>query len=413
MRESTLRRVPLFAMLPDREIRFLAESLRSLQIPGDTILFREGERGDRFYIILDGQVEIVKALGTGDERLVDVQGAGGYFGEMSLLNPDERRTATVRARTRAELLEMTRAEFDELLHRQPRLTFEMMRVLSLRLSQAHDRTIADLQEKNRVITQAYRDLQAAQQQLVEKEKLEHELELARRIQESMLPRTLPRLEGFDFSARMVPARAVGGDLFDFIPLEGERLCIVVGDVTDKGVPAAMFMALTRSLVRAEASRTDSPVQVLRNVNRHLLAMNEQGLFVTMLCGVLHGATREFHYVRAGHESPILVNGPAEPTLLPHGRGQPLGIFDQPALDEQRVTCAPGATLVLFTDGVTEATNGSGEFFGLENFCHALRTHSREPARELCDGLVDAVTAFRGNAAQSDDITIVAISGSSI
>jgi Serine phosphatase RsbU, regulator of sigma subunit len=119
-----------------------------------------------------------------------------------------------------------------------------VRVLSLRLEQHQNRTIRDLQEKNLQLTQAYEQLKAAQAHLIEKEKMERELEVARGIQQSMVPRKLPHLPGFDFGARMMPARAVGGDFFDFIPLSESTLGIVIGDVSDKGVPAALFMALT-------------------------------------------------------------------------------------------------------------------------------------------------------------------------
>ena len=122
-------------------------------------------------------------------------------------------------------------------------------MLSSRLDQTQNRTILDLEEKNLQLTQAYDSLKAAQQQVIEKEKMELELNVARGIQQSMVPRTRPNLPGFDFGARMIPARAVGGDFFDFIPLDENALGIVIGDVSDKGVPAALFMALTSNLVR--------------------------------------------------------------------------------------------------------------------------------------------------------------------
>src|SRR5207302_6921336 len=135
--------------------------------------------------------------------------------------------------------------------------------------EAENRTIRDLQEKNLQLTQAYERLKLAQAQLIEKEKIEKELEVARGIQESMVPRKLPQLPGFDFGARMLPARAVGGDFFDFIPLNDGALGIVIGDVSDKGVPAALFMALTSNLLRAEAQRGSSVSDALLHVHRQL------------------------------------------------------------------------------------------------------------------------------------------------
>jgi len=408
MNDPILSRVPLFATLPASEIKRLQKALRRSEIPANSILFHEGERGDRFYIVLDGQVEIVQALGTADERLAGVRGPGEYFGEMSLLNRDALRTMSVRARTPVQLLEMARADFDGLLHRQPVLAYAMASVLSARLQESSDATIRDLHEKNRQLAQANEELKAAQAQIIEKEKLEHELQLAREIQESILPRSLPQLAGFDFGAHMVPARSVGGDCFDFIALGGDSLGIVVGDVSGKGIPAAIFMALARSLLRAEGSRAASPREALQNVNRHLFGMNEAEMFVTVLYGVLNRGTREFQFVRAGHEMPILVDGRGEAVTLPSGRGQPLGIIPEPALDEQRLIILPGSTLLIYTDGATDALDPQGAFFGLERLHEAVRAHRRTSAQALCDRLLQAVIEHQGVAPQHDDVTLVAV-----
>ncbi len=233
-RTALIRQVPLFASVRGTETQFLAEVLREVEIAAGSLLFREGEPGSSFDIIVDGQVEIIKALGTAEERLLAVRGPGDFFGEMSLLDPDGRRTASVRARTDLRLLTMARPDFDTLLQHRPALAYEMVRVLSLRLRESDNATIADLRAKNRELAQAYADLKAAQAQIVEKEKLEQELRTAHWIQQSILPREFPRLDGFDFGARMEPARAVGGDLFDFIPLGRDRVGVVIGDVSDKG-----------------------------------------------------------------------------------------------------------------------------------------------------------------------------------
>ena len=230
MTSSPVHQVQLFAALPPAEIDALAASLHQTTYPAQTILFREGDHGDNFYIVLDGSIAIVKALETEDERLLALRGPGEFVGEMSLLESDGLRTASVRAQTDTTVLEVTRADFDTLLHRYPTIAYTMLRVLSTRLRTSQDATIHDLQEKNRRLARAYSDLQAAQEQLIEQETLARELELARGIQESMLPQQLPELAGFDVGARMVPARMVGGDFFDIIPLGPDTLGIVIGDV---------------------------------------------------------------------------------------------------------------------------------------------------------------------------------------
>ncbi len=408
MKELLIGQVPLFASLPRHEIQHLAEALRECEFPANALLFNEGENADRFFILLDGQIEIIKALGTPDERLLAVREPGSFIGEMSLFSRDGRRTASVRSRTPLQLLEMSRAEFDALLHRQPSLAYEMVRVLSMRLNESENATIRDLQEKNRQLTQAYEELKAAHEQIVEKEELERELAVAREIQQSILPRVLPRLAGFDFGVRMVPTRAVGGDFFDFIPLGDEQLGIAVGDVSDKGVPAAIFMALTRSLLRAEAVRAHSPREALRNVNRHLLDMNDAGMFVTVLYGVLSGATQEFDYVRAGHELPLVFNAQGSWMVPARQPGQPLGLIAEPALDEQRLAIRSSSTLMIYTDGISEAMNAQGELFGLERLREVVRANRHRSAQSVCDQLFEAVSAYRAAAPQFDDITLVCV-----
>jgi phosphoserine phosphatase RsbU/P len=408
LNEPLIGQVPLFARLPAEEHAYLAATLRQVTYPSGALLFREGDYGDRFYIVLEGELEIIKALGTSSELMLDARGSGEFVGEMSMLNRDNVRTASVRARGPTQLLEMRHAELDALMHRHPELAYELVRVLSTRLRDANNATIRDLQDKNRQLTQAYLDLQAAQAQIIEQETLARELQVARNIQEHMLPRSLPNMAGFDFSACMVPARVVSGDFYDFIPLDDDRLGIVIADVCGKGLPAALLMALTRSLLRAEASRDNPPSDVLRSVNRHLLDMNDSRTFVTMLYGVLHRRTREFVYVRAGHELPLVV-GPDGEVIVPEmGLGQPLGILPRPALDLQTVVIPSGGVLLLYTDGVTEAVDPGGSFFETERLYETARQTSGSTAQVICDRLLDAVSAHRGPAPQADDVTLVAV-----
>lgn len=411
LRKTLIKRVPLFASLHSTEIQYLAEILHESEVPANTLLFREDELGNRFYIIMDGQIEIIKALGTPDERLLGVRGRGEFFGEMSLLDPDGLRTASVRTRTPVRLLEMTRPDFEALLQHRPALAYEMVRVLSLRLRATDNATIADLHEKNRQLAQAYAELQAAQAQIIEKEKLEQELRTAHWIQQSILPRRLPHLPGFDFGARMEPARAVGGDLFDFIPLGQDRVGVVIGDVSDKGVPAAIFMALAYSLLRAEAGRSALPSKVLQRVNHHLLDMNDAGLFVTVLYGVVDPVRGEFTYARAGHELPLLLSPDGEVRRPAYGHSLPLGPFrDVPSLDEQTIPLPPGGAVLLYTDGATDLTDPQGVFFGLERLQVAVQAsrHDGGTAQAMCDRVWEALTAYQGASAQDDDVALVAI-----
>ena len=432
MNETVISQIPLFAGLPSSEIHFLAETLQMLDVPSGTTLIREGGSDNRFYILLEGQAEVFKtmssrkntdvsdtvdgpALLSGDERFLSVIEQGSLLGEMSLFSQDGRHTASVRALTPLRLLEMTRSDFNALLHRQPAMTYDLVKLLSRRLEQSENVTIVDLQEKNRQLTRAYRELQAAQAQLVETEKLEHELELARQIQLTILPEEIPSLEGFDFGALIVPAKAVGGDFYDVIPLDDQQMGIVVGDVSDKSIPAAMYMSLSYGLIRAEARRLAPPAETLRNVNRAFLEVSASTMFVTVLYGILDRVTREFRFARAGHEYPIILDSNGQPVELTLTSGRLMGLFDDLALHEESIIFPPGGTALIYSDGITEAMNDRGEQFGASGAQDFLIRNAgsyspHNPANDICERLLKDIQSFVGPEPQQDDITIVAIQG---
>lgn len=405
-----LQNIAIFQNLPESEIRYLAENLTRQEYPAGTLVVREAHPASRFHILLEGEVEIIKAIGTADERLLAVRKAGTLIGEMGLFLEEGLHTATVRAKTPIFLLQMTREEFDALLHRHPSIAYGMVLTLSNRLYQSENLTIRDLRRKNIELMRAYKELEAAQALLIEKERLERELEVARDIQGSILPRELPTQSGYDFGALMVPMSAVGGDFYDFIPIGDDRLGIAIGDVSDHGVPAALFMAMTVILLRAEARRPSRPPpkEILLNVNQQLLEMNETGIFVTMLYGELDYNKRLFSYVRAGHEIPIICNAQGDLSELPQGKGQLMGILEKPVLDENRMQLAEGCTLLMFTDGVNEAANPEGSLFGHDRLKQDLAVLKDSPAQELCEGILKKVESYRGDNAQQDDITMVAV-----
>jgi phosphoserine phosphatase RsbU/P len=306
------------------------------------------------------------------------------------------------------LLALTRADFNALLGRQPAVAQELLRTLSTRLRESQEAAIRELREQNRLLAQAYADLQAAQAQLVEQETLVRELQLARDIQQRMLPCELPCLAGLDIGARMVPAQSVGGAFFDVFPLGDDALGIAIGDVVGKGIPAALLMGLTCSLLRAEARHATPPEEALRHLNEQLLERSSEGVFVTALYGVLYRVTREFVYVRAGHELPLVYDAASTELPQPLGGGHPLGLFDTPALDVQRTVVPHGGTLLLYTDGVTEAMNEQHEFFGSKRLRLTVENAAPGSAQALCDHLVHEVIAYQGATGLSDDITVVAV-----
>jgi sigma-B regulation protein RsbU (phosphoserine phosphatase) len=406
--EALLLNIPLFASLPPQARRELVSCLQEhAYLPG-AILIREGEPGERFIILVEGRVEIVKQLEAPDERRFGVRSPGDFVGEMSLLDPEVPRTASVRALEPVRTLELTSSEFDRLINLHVDLALRILREVSARLRDVENDTIRDLREKNRLLTQAYTELREAQLQLIEKEKLEHELQMARTIQESILPPPVAPVGAYQFGACMLPARAVGGDFYDILPLGKGKLGVAIGDVSDKGVPAALFMALFCSLLRAEAVRARNAGQALRRINRVLLERNTTGIFVTALYGVLDTTTGVFAYARAGHELPFLVGPRGEPYSPAMQQGQPLCLFPDPSLDEGQIPLPEGHMLLLYTDGALDAVDQSGQRFGPDRLVETLSRNRQAGAQDLCDRAVADIGAYRGNVEQFDDLTLVAV-----
>ena len=408
MKTNLLAKIPLFSVLPADELDRLQSMLKVKNLQPGEILFREGERGEHFYILTNGELEILLGVDTQEELLLNKLGPGEYLGEMSLVVPGGERTATARARKESLLLAMSRDEFTLLLEEYPLLAQSMIRVLSKRLDSTNFATFRDLTEKNRQLQKAYNELKAAQEQLIEKERLERELKVAADIQNSILPDVLPTPPFFDFGARIDPARRVGGDFYDVIQLSKNKVAVLIGDVADKGVPSAIFMARAHALIGAEAETYDNPSDVLRKVNAHITRLEKATQFVTVLYGILNVDNGEFVYSRAGHEPPVMLLPDGNVERLPHNVGMAIGLWENITLDEQTVTLQPGSTLFLYTDGMTDCRSPEGEPFGLERIKQTMSGFLGLSAQEVCDRMLKTLKDYQQDAQQDDDVTLVAI-----
>jgi serine phosphatase RsbU (regulator of sigma subunit) len=252
------------------------------------------------------------------------------------------------------------------------------------------------------------ELQTAQAELVKKERLEHELELAKQLQQSILPRSFPSYPGFTISAANSPARQVGGDFYDVFRLDDEHFGLLIADVSDKGMPAALYMALTRSLILAEAHRSQSPKIVLENVHRLLLELGQTDMFVSVFYGIMDTPTRRLCYTRAGHERPFLVRGATIYPLL--GNGTVLGILDLSDLnlEEQSIQLQSGDRLILFTDGILDTSNQQDEFFGIDRFKSLLVSLHHSPTDLVCQQVFAALEAYQSTSYQFDDQTLLVL-----
>ena len=238
-----------------------------------------------------------------------------------------------------------------------------------------------------------------------RQRFEQELEVARLIQQNFLPKQLPELSGWQVAACYQPAREVGGDFYDVIPLAGGQVGFVIGDVTDKGVPAALVMAATRSVLRASAQRLIEPGAVLERVNEHLCPDMPAKMFVTCLYGVLDPTTGHFRFANAGHDLPYVKTALGSVEL--RARGMPLGLMTGMKYEERETLLAPGDSLLLHSDGIVEAHDPQGQMFGFPRLKEAV---ARYPGGgELIDLVLADLHVHTGpDAEQEDDITMVVL-----
>jgi serine phosphatase RsbU (regulator of sigma subunit) len=240
----------------------------------------------------------------------------------------------------------------------------------------------------------------------EKERVEKELEIARGIQQSFLPETAPVIAGIDLAAMNQPAKEVGGDFYDFIPVGTERWGLVIADVSGKGVPAALFMALSRTLVRANVNDMVTVSDAIRKTNDLITENDRSNMFVTLFYGVLDPGKMTFTYVSAGHNPPFMLRKGNKDIIMLKARGVALGVVPDIGLEEKQITLNKGDVVVLYTDGVTEAINDKEEQFGTDRLVAITEQNRELPAIEIMQRIKDGVVEFSQGQPQFDDITLM-------
>jgi serine phosphatase RsbU (regulator of sigma subunit) len=260
-----------------------------------------------------------------------------------------------------------------------------------------DRLRTSVSEKNAALEKAQQQMSA-------------ELDLARAMQVAILPSRFPVAVGCDGAARMLPATTMGGDFYDFIELPGGRIGLVMADVSGKGVPAAFFMAVARTNLNALAATASGPADCLQRTNDVLLTQNPMDLFVTVFYAVFDPATGVLTYSNGGHNPPLLRRANGHVEMLTSAAGLVLGMFPA-SYDEDTVQLAPGDTLVLYTDGVTEAFNVDVQMYEEARLVERVRDDGGATAKGLVTAIFDSVIGFSGAAPQSDDITVAVLSWS--
>ena len=389
-RLDRLASCPLFTDISPEELTNITPFITEISLEEGAEIISQDTKGDCFYILTNGRAEVCRSGDYGETFSLAFVGPSEIIGEMGYFS-DGYRTASVYARERCDLMRINYADLQNIFRKVPPLARNFLDMITGRLRE----TNLHFQE----FTLA---------QLLEKERLEHELQLAADIQRSILPDELPEVDGFSFGACILPARHVGGDFYDVFKIDDDEMGLVIGDVADKGVPAALFMARAHALIMAEADKGISAGEVIELVNRHITRMHKTTQFVTVLYGILNLKTHELNYARAGHEPPLVLTPDARVKRLPHSRGIPLGLMENIEIDQRSVVLLPGTTLLMYTDGMLDCRNANGEPFGLERIKQTLSGLVNLNAQRVCDLLLETLKNYQDGAKQDDDVALVAI-----
>jgi serine phosphatase RsbU (regulator of sigma subunit)/CRP-like cAMP-binding protein len=241
----------------------------------------------------------------------------------------------------------------------------------------------------------------------EKIRIERDLLAARQVQMNLLPKAFPLVPAYDFAAATVPAREVAGDLYDFVELEGGDIAFCLGDVSGKGLPAALMMAGFQATVRDQVRLAQGPADCVARTNRLVARTAVHEKFVTLFLGILSPSSHEVRYTNAGHDHPFLLSASGVQERLDRG-GVIVGILEEFPFEEGVARMEPGDVLLVYSDGIAEATSGGGEQFGEQRIRQALEQVRDRPAEEVCDAVLRAVRAHTGDAPPVDDMTLVVI-----
>jgi sigma-B regulation protein RsbU (phosphoserine phosphatase) len=394
-----------FVGLTEETLSALKKVAQPRRFPPNSLICRQGDVAETFYVILEGTVAVEQHLPAGETRVLGLLRPRDYFGELGLLD-GQQRMADCRTLVPSSLLEITQVDFDRFLEQSPAVGNALLRRMLTNMRTLEKLSTEDLRAKNQALQQAYDELQAAHAELVAKKALERELAIAAGVQRSLLPGALPARGAYRFAGSVTPAKLVGGDLYDVFDIDAEHVGLMVADVADKGVHASLIMAVVRTLFLQEGKRSLSPAEVALNVHQGLLDISTtDDTFVTAFYGVLHRESGRLSYVIAGQERPLLYR-PAQGVMTLMGKGRFLGMLDELTLAEYHTDLLPGDRLVIFSDGVPDAINLQGEQFGTGRLGILLNQFAHLPADGVLDKINDRLQDWSQHVDQFDDITLV-------
>jgi serine phosphatase RsbU (regulator of sigma subunit) len=405
----------LFADLDGATIALIVAQLTEEVWPAGHVVIEEYASGDTLYIIVDGQVQISRTLQNGEQRVIREMGPGEFFGEMALLE-DKPRSARVSTVTPTTFLAVTRQRFNTLIEQHPAVAINFLKAISAQLRQQYREQAVLLEEKqtliealaakNTALEQALAELQAALVTVAEHERVKRDLEIAREIQGQMLPATFPQTSGLRLHATTVPATWVGGDLYDAIRLEADRVGLLLGDVSGKGIPAALQMARLMGEFRACVSHCADPQSVMQVLNGLLCQRNLRfGSFVTVQYVVLDVRQRHMQFICAGHPPILLRHADGRIEHLGAAPNIPLGVEETFAYHQEERQLMAGDTLLLYSDGTYERQDSQGVQLGLP---HLARLFAAAPSypEAVVHAIQAALNAFSDVGGAKDDTTLL-------
>lgn len=365
--------------LSRQELDLFWNSPDLLYLPPGKALIEEGQPGHHMFVLLDGVVDV-----TVSGRPIDRLESGSIFGEMAMVD-DRPRSATVTTVTECCVLAVDQARFRELVKLHPEMATRIMSIMSQRLRRLVDEE-------------------------VRRQRLEEELAVGRRIQLSLVPSTCPVIVGWECEAYYSAARQVGGDLYDFVvlPEKPDELMIAIADVTGKGIPAAIYMAVSRTIIRAEAMQGLTPAQALQRVNRFIGQDSQSPLFLSAFLTTIDTTSGAFTAANAGHNAPFWFHAATGTANELPVRGLLLGAFEDVAFDQETYVLEEGDCLIMFTDGITEARNEAGDFYEERALQTVIESGSWTTAEELLEAIVNDVANFVGAQPPADDMTLIVL-----
>jgi serine phosphatase RsbU (regulator of sigma subunit) len=268
-------------------------------------------------------------------------------------------------------------------------------------------TIAELQLKNSELAKTLDNLRAAQAELLRRERMKRDLEIAAQVHNSILPTSFPEMAGFQFAAAARPAREIGGDLYDVVDLGGNHLGIVMADASGKSVQAAIYMAVVRALFLSETNTNLSPQETAFRIHNLLMNVATTEMFVTAFYATINTETRHMKYVRAGHDRPLHYHAATGEISLLDPPGRFLGLLPDLIVEERELILETNDVLVCYSDGVTDAVRpGDGEMYGLERLSKIVSQQGHQSAEQLVELIVEDIDRFRNGEEQPDDLTLL-------